>query len=544
MPARWQMIWACWAIVLMSGVVAGADDTAAHPAGLPSRAPGVSEVRPGAVPLPINLPTALRLANVRPVDVLAASERIRLSSAQWQRARVLWLPTFLSGTDYYRHDGQIQDIQGNVFNANKGSFLLGTGPYAVFATSDALFLPLAQRQVVRSQEAAYRVAINDTMFAVAEAYFNVQEARGELAGAAEAVAQTEELLRRTQQLGEVLTPAFEQVRTAAELSRRRQWVHRARERWGLASAELNRSLRLDPMTVLEPVEPPQFQVVLIDPQVPLDDLIRTGLTRRPELAASQGLVQATLYRLRQERMRPLMPSILLRGAAPGVTGTMSAGLFGGGLNGNMGGWGPRQDYDLQVLWELQNMGFGNRALVREKQSDHRLAVLEVMRVQDRVAAEVVQAHLQLDTSTARLRDAEDELQSAQRSLVENFIGLKQTRPSGELPTLIARPQEVVAAVQALAQAYSDYYSAVADYNRAQFRLYRAVGNPGAALAGQVAGTPPPAPAPPAAPRGQELVPPPRPDNSKAILPGRAQPVSSRRTARSIPSGKVLPPMQR
>ena len=39
------------------------------------------------------------------------------------------------------------------------------------------------------------------------------------------------------------------------------------------------------------------------------------------------------------------------------------------------------------------------------------------------------------------------------------------------------------AVQALSQAYTDFYSAVADYNRAQFRLYRALGHPAQVLGG-------------------------------------------------------------
>jgi hypothetical protein len=42
---------------------------------------------------------------------------------------------------------------------------------------------------------------------------------------------------------------------------------------------------------------------------------------------------------------------------------------------------------------------------------------------------------------------------------------------------IVRPQEAVASLQALAQAYTDYFTAVTDFNRAQFRLYRALGNP-------------------------------------------------------------------
>ena len=459
---------------------------------------------PGVRALPINLPTALRLAGARPLDVQAAAQRIRVGAAQLQRAQVLWLPTFYSGTDYYRHDGQNQTVQGDIFNSSKSSFLLGGGPYAVFALSDAMFLPLAQRQVIRAQQATLQATRNDTMLAVAEAYFDVQQARGALAGATEAVAETEKLLERTRQLGEVLVPAFEQIRTSTELSRRRQALHLAREQWGLASAELNRILRLDPTTIVEPVEPPQLEVTLIEAQVPPEELIRIGLTRRPELAASQRLVQATLYRMRQERWRPFTPNVYLRGAAPGVTGLMSSGLFGGGLNNNLSNFGMRNDMDLQILWELQNLGFGNRALVREKEAENRLAVLDVLRVEQQVAADVMQARVQVETAAARIRDAQDELRGAQRSLAENLTGLKNTRQVGDLPMLISRPQEVVAAVQALGQAYNDYYGAVADYNRAQFRLYRAVGNPSALLAGRVAAQSPPAPPgnarPPVVPR--------------------------------------------
>lgn len=491
----------------------------------------------GAKPLPINLPTALRLANARPLDVQAASMRVRLGVAQLQQTQVLWLPTIYSGTDYYRHDGQNQLVQGPIFNSSKSSFLLGGGPYAVFALSDALFQPLAQRQVVGAQRATYQAAMNDTMLAVAEAYFNVQQARGELAGATEAAAETERLVDRTRQLGEVLVPAFEQIRTSTELSRRRQALHLARQQWGVASAELIRILQLDPTTVLEPVEPPQFQVTLIDAQRSLDELIQIGLTRRPELAASQRMVQATLHRIRQERSRPLTPSVLLRGAAPGVTGLMSSGLFGGGQNSSMGNFGFRNDMDLQILWELRNLGFGNRALVREKEAENRLAVLDVIRIEQQVAADIVQARVQVKTAAARIHDAEDELRNAQRSLAENLTGLKNTRQVGDLPMLITRPQEVVAAVQALALAYGDYYAAIADYNRAQFRLYRALGNPANLLSDKVAGastaaSPGVRPSSARGPRA-EPIPAPRPDNSAVGARARTQSISSRRTTRAV-----------
>jgi hypothetical protein len=53
---------------------------------------------------------------------------------------------------------------------------------------------------------------------------------------------------------------------------------------------------------------------------------------------------------------------------------------------------------------------------------------------------------------------------------------------------VFRPQEAVAAVAALDQAYRDYFAAVGDQNRAQFQLYRALGHPAQCLA--TAATPP------------------------------------------------------
>src|SRR5262249_20984735 len=142
--------------------------------------------------------------------------------------------------------------------------------------------------------------------------------------------------------------------------------------------------------------------------------------------------------------------------------------------------------DIELLWELQNLGLGNRARVNERRAENELAMVELMRVQDRVAAEVVQAHAQAQSASARLVEAEKELKDAVESANRNLEGFGQTQTVGR-PTeggrllLLIRPQEVVAAVQALAQAYTDFYGAVADHDRAQFRLYRALGHPAQAL---------------------------------------------------------------
>jgi outer membrane protein TolC len=206
-------------------------------------------------------------------------------------------------------------------------------------------------------------------------------------------------------------------------------------------------------------------------------LISVALTYRPELAAQQALVQATLERLRHEKLRPLMPSVVLRGAATNPAGTLSSGVFGGGINSDMRNFAMRNDMDVQVLWEWQNLGFGNRARVRAERARNEAANVELYAVQDRVAAEVARAHAQVRSAATRAAIAEEGLRDALAAERLNFEGIGQTRGAGRQATLLIRPQEAVASVQALAQAYYDYYGAVADYDRSQFRLYRALGQP-------------------------------------------------------------------
>src|SRR5437773_1287179 len=49
---------------------------------------------------PITLPAALRLADVRPIDIHLAQERLAAAAAQLQRAELLWLPTIYLGGAY------------------------------------------------------------------------------------------------------------------------------------------------------------------------------------------------------------------------------------------------------------------------------------------------------------------------------------------------------------------------------------------------------------------------------------------------------------
>ncbi len=125
---------------------------------------------------------------------------------------------------------------------------------------------------------------------------------------------------------------------------------------------------------------------------------------RPELASQRAVVQATLELLRQERFRPLIPSVVLAGRGP--DGLFTNGYYGGGQGGNLNTWGGQAEFDAGLVWTLRNLGVGNRALVHGRAADREKALIELFNLQDRVAEEVVQAHAQVEGAREGIPEAE------------------------------------------------------------------------------------------------------------------------------------------
>jgi outer membrane protein TolC len=438
-----------------------------------------AEPAPGDHPLPINLATALYLSNARPLVIAFAQNSEEQAEALLQRANAMWLPNLNTGIQYYHHEGSDQSSNGVMIVDTKSYFAAGAGATFNFGLSDAIFLPLAARQEVAARQFDVQAARNDALASVATAYFDVQEARGRLAGNLDAVAKAEELTKQVKGLSQGpaggIVPQIEIDRVLALLYDLNQEAAASRAAWQTSSARLNRLLRLNPAAVVVPLEPPHLQITLVPMGQPVDNLIPVGLLNRPELASQKALVRATLERLRQERMRPLLPSLVLQGGGP--NNDFTGGSFQGGPNGVPVTGGGRLDVAVGAVWTLDNLGAGNRAAVREKAAQQQQAILELFNTEDRVAEEVVQARAQVEAAAVQIGQAEAGVREANVSLAGTQIGLRQTRGAGGLLELINRPQEAVAAVQQLNRAYDNYFAAVNGYNRAQFQLYRAMGYP-------------------------------------------------------------------
>jgi outer membrane protein TolC len=470
--------------------------------------------QPGDVRFPINLATALRLSDARPLIVAAAQARTWVAEAELTQAKVLWIPALNVAFDYLRHDGGGPDFNKGIMTAPSVNYFYGgAGLWGMISTTDAIYQPLSARQVLNSRHWDIQSAKNDALLQTADAYFLVHQYRGSYAGALYTIERGHEVLRRITGQSPDLIPAFEIDRARNLIAELQQQAVSARQQWRVQSARLTKVLRLDPRAVVEPLEPDHLQITLIDPARLLDDLMPIALDNRPELASRRALVSAAEVRVRQEKARPLIPSVVIGGfQSPGGM-LIQGGIFGLGPNNSLNQWAGRDDVSIQLMWQLEGFGIGNLARIKAQRGLESQAIIDLRRTQDIVAAEVNQAQARLQSAAVRVVQADRALRTGIITLNGSVEGLAQTSRFGDVLVPITRPQEAIYALQLLKRAFDEYFTTVAEYNRAQFELFHALGYPAYEIA-QV-----------------------RP-------PGEVQPVNTARPAYLPPVGQGPPPATR
>ena len=470
--------------------------------------PGLILVNPQPVPAveqpadryPITLATALYLAGSSNLQVAIAQERVREAYARLDGAKVLWVPNISGGVGFNDHAGQLQNIEGRIIEINRQSLFVGGGagfgrtPLAGGANPpprlgidlspvDVIFEPLAARQAVQQRNSDASTIFNDTLLDVSLVYLELVRAQSQVAIAQEAAANARELEQLTSEFARTGAGLeADAQRARADLAERDRERLVAEERVRVYSAELARLLRLDQSITLFALETQPAPITLISTEVPLESLIAQGVSARPEVSREYARIAATESRVSQERWRPWVPNLHV-----GVGG----GTFGGGRNDDFGNFSGRYDLDALAVWEVRNLGFGNRALVRQRSSEHRQACLEYQQTRDQIAADVTAAYHQAALRLQQVGFAEQQIAAAADALPLNFNGIR----GREL-----RPIEAQQAIAALALARLRYVNAVIEYNQAQLALWRAIGHPpdvAAAVHSPPASTTPPVP--PAAP---------------------------------------------
>jgi outer membrane protein TolC len=441
---------------------------------------------PNDMRFPITLATALRLSDARPLLVAAAQAKVWIAEAELTRAKALWLPDLNIGFDYIRHDGGGPDFNKGIMTAPSTNFFYGGAglwgnQYGIIPITDSIYEPLSARQTLNSRHYDVQTAKNDVLRDTADAYFMVHQQRGIYASTLYLVDRGGQLVETIKRLSRDLVSGFEVDRARNMLADLQQQAVMARQQWRVESARLTKVLRLDPRAVVDPLEHDHLQITLVDPGRQLDDLMPIALANRPEIASRRALVNAAEIDIRREKARPWIPTFALTGFQTPFE-MIQAGIFGLGPNSSLNQWTGRDDISLQPIWRLTNLGLGNLAMIKTQRGKESLAVVDYFDSQDRVAEEVTQALARVQSAAVRIVQADRSLRTGLITYNGTLEGLQQTSRFGDVLVLISRPQEAIYALQLLKTAFDEYYNTVAEYNRAQFELFHALGYPAREIA--------------------------------------------------------------
>ena len=123
----------------------------------------------------------MQLGNARGLDIALATQQMQRAAALLAQSQVLWLPTIYLGTTTI----------GTMASCRTSSAMCGHEQARFYGRRLALSGLFGERRDLqpaggaahgRSPTGRQAAATNDNLLAVAEAYFDIQQARGELAG--------------------------------------------------------------------------------------------------------------------------------------------------------------------------------------------------------------------------------------------------------------------------------------------------------------------------------------------------------------------------
>ncbi len=206
------------------------------------------------------------------------------------------------------------------------------------------------------------------------------------------------------------------------------------------------------------------------------------------MMAAAAEIRASQKRWRQEKTRPLFPLLYVgfsaddfgggsvastNGNVPNPNGSPSPGgaasaATGGQTVPKFGRITGRTDVDVMAIWTLQNFGFGNLAHAKERRAELGQAEGNRVRVLNQVEREVSEAY---NLSAQQYRSIDVERRRVQEA-TEGF-----QRDLNRIRGGIGFPIEVLNQAKRLTSARQELLDAVIGFDRTQFELFVALGQP-------------------------------------------------------------------
>src|SRR5438128_3062808 len=137
--------------------------------------------------LTIDLPSTLRLAGARSLDVQLAREKLDEAHAAEESAIERFFPWVAPGVTYRRHDNLIQNTEGLIEEVHKQSYSPGAIVAAQSDLGDAIFKALEAQQLTKAARHGFDAQQQETILVAAHGYFDLAAAHETVGVAREAL---------------------------------------------------------------------------------------------------------------------------------------------------------------------------------------------------------------------------------------------------------------------------------------------------------------------------------------------------------------------
>ncbi len=407
---------------------------------------------------PIDLPTALQLAGAQNLDIKIAREKLAEARADHESAVAQFFPWISPGITYRRHDNLIQDVGGNIIEVHKQSYAPGGTIGAQLDIGDAIYKSLAAKQLISAADHALESQRQDSTLAAAHGYFDLTLAQAAVDVAREAVGISADYEKQIQNAVEAgIAYKGDQLRAKVQLERNQLALRQAAEHQRIVAARLAQTLHLDPVVAMIARDADLVPLTLIQTNAALDSLVQQTFASRPELKQSQSLVTAARETKNGAVYGPMIPALGAQAFAGGL---------GGGKDGSPDKFGEQEDYFVGLSWRIGPGGLFDFGRIHSSDSRLKVAQITVDKVRDDIIRQVVEAF-------TRWQSLSDQIGTAKRGLIAAEEGLRLTRARKEFAVGIVL--ENIQAEQDLTRARLDYFKTVAEFNKAQYALNKAIG---------------------------------------------------------------------
>jgi outer membrane protein TolC len=412
-----------------------------------------------ATTYPIDLSTTLRLAGARNLDVQIARERLKEAQANHSSALQQFFPWISPGIGYHRRDGEAQAVpSGIISDTHYQSYYPGATLTAQLTLGDAIYNSLSAKQLVKASDHALEAQREDSAVSAAQAYFELAKAKALVDVVTQAIDVSRSYQRQLHQaVSAGVSFKGDELRVQTQTEHYEITLQQVMEQQRVTAANLAVVLHLDSRTELVPQETELVPISLVDQNSSMDSLVSQALEFRPELKQSHSLVLAAKESQKGAVYGPLIPNL---GAQ------VYAGGLGGGPDGGPSHFGGEADYTVGLSWRIGPGGLFDKGRVNATKAQFATAQFSELKLKDAITSEVV-------SDLVRLRSTSAQIGLAKRNLETATETLRLTRERKQFGVGVVL--EDIEAQQALNQARSDYFTAVAEFNKAQFALDRAVG---------------------------------------------------------------------